>query len=251
MKISAITQARAGSTRLPGKILKTIGHQTLLEIHIERILKSETISQLIVATTVQPDDKQIFDLVSDMGIRAFRGSENDVLDRFYQAVKEEGADYIVRLTSDCPLIDAKLIDKVVRYTIENDLDYCTNTLLTKYPDGQDVEVFKFSALEAAWKHGKLKSEREHVTPYIRNNSTFCGGTLFKSSNFEEGFDYGDLRMTVDEAQDFTVIQNLINLLGTHRNWQDYAVYMNTHPEISNINACIIRNEGYLKSINND
>jgi spore coat polysaccharide biosynthesis protein SpsF (cytidylyltransferase family) len=102
-----------------------------------------------VATTVKPDDKLIFDMVSDMGIRAFRGSEEDVLDRFYQAVKDEGSDYIVRLTSDCPLIDAKLIDKVVRYTIENDLDYCTNTLLTKYPDGQDVEVFKFSALEAA------------------------------------------------------------------------------------------------------
>ena len=248
MKITAITQARAGSTRLPGKVLKMIGQQTLLEIHIERISKSETISQLIVATTVKPDDKLIFDMVSDMGIRAFRGSEEDVLDRFYQAVKDEGSDYIVRLTSDCPLIDAKLIDKVVRYTIENDLDYCTNTLLTKYPDGQDVEVFKFSALEAAWKNGQLKSEREHVTPYIRNNSSFCGGTLFKSSNFEEGFDYGDLRMTVDEPQDFTVIQNLINSLGTQRDWQDYAVYMNTHPEISNINACIIRNEGYLKSL---
>jgi len=251
MKIIAITQARAGSTRLPGKVLKMIGQQTLLEIHIERISKSETISQLIVATTVKPEDKLIFDMVSDMGIRVFRGSENDVLDRFYQAVKDEAADYIVRLTSDCPLIDAKLIDKVVRYTIENDLDYCTNTLLTKYPDGQDVEVFKFSALETAWQKGQLKSEREHVTPYIRNNSTFCGGTLFKSSNFSEGFDYGDLRMTVDEPQDFTLIKNLINSLGTQRDWQDYAVYMNTHPEISNINAYIIRNEGLLKSIKND
>ena len=251
MNIIAITQARAGSTRLPGKILKKIGQQTLLEIHIERIQKSETISQLIVATTVQPDDKLIFDMVSDMGIKAYRGSENDVLDRFYQAVKNEGADYIVRLTSDCPLIDAKLIDTVVRYTIDNDFDYCTNTLLTKYPDGQDVEVFKFTALEEAWQKGKLQSEREHVTPYIRNNSTYCGGTLFKSGNFEEGFDYGDLRMTVDEPQDFIVIQNLINSLGTRRDWQDYAVYMNTHPEISNINSSIIRNEGLLKSIQND
>ncbi len=248
MKIIAITQARAGSTRLPGKILKMIGQQTLLEIHIERILKSETISQLIVATTIRPNDKLIFDMVSDMGIRAFRGSENDVLDRFYQAVKDEEADYIVRLTSDCPLIDAKLIDKVVQYTIENDLDYCTNTLLTKYPDGQDIEVFKFTALEAAWKHGKLKSEREHVTPYIRDKSTFCGGTLFQSDNFEEGFDCGDLRMTVDEPQDFILIQNLIRALGTQRDWRDYAVYMNTHPEISKINASITRNEGYLKSV---
>lgn len=90
-----------------------------------------------------------------------------------------------------------------------------------------------------------------MTPYIRNNSTFCGGTLFTSSNFEEGFDYGDLRMTVDEPQDFIVIQNLINSLGTRRDWQDYAVYMNTHPEISNINASITRNEGLLKSIQND
>lgn len=144
MKIIAITQARAGSTRLPGKILKKIGEQTLLEIHIERILKSETISQLIVATTTKPDDKLIFDKMSEMGIQSYRGSENDVLDRFYQAVKNEDADYVIRLTSDCPLIDAKLIDKVVRYTIKNDLDYCTNTLLTKYPDGQDIEVFKFT-----------------------------------------------------------------------------------------------------------
>jgi spore coat polysaccharide biosynthesis protein SpsF len=251
MKIIAITQARAGSTRLPGKILKKIGQQTLLEIHIERILRSETISQLIVATTVQPDDKLISDMVSDIGIKVFRGSENDVLDRFYQAVKDENADYIVRLTSDCPLIDAKLIDKVVRFAIEKDLDYCTNTLLPKYPDGQDIEVFKFVALEAAWHKGRLKSEREHVTPYIRNNSTFCGGTLFKSFNFEEGFDYGDLRMTVDEPQDFIVIQSLINVLGTQQDWRDYAMYMKNHPEISNINARIIRNEGLLISIQND
>lgn len=251
MKVTAITQARVGSTRLPGKILKKIGQQTLLEIHIERILKSETVSQLIVATTVKPADALIFDMASALGIKSYCGSENDVLDRFYQAVKDEKADYVVRLTSDCPLIDAKLIDKVVRYTINNNLDYCTNTLLTRYPDGQDVEVFKFSALEAAWRDGKLKSEREHVTPYIRNNSTFFGGSLFNSANFEEGFDYGHVRMTVDEPQDFTVIQNLINTLGTQRDWREYAEYMNMHPEISNINGYITRNEGLLTSIQND
>src|ERR1019366_2808912 len=190
MKIIAITQARTGSTRCPGKILKKINDNTLLEIHLKRILQSKEINQLIVATTINKEDSGIVTISRDLGLSFYQGSVEDVLDRFYQSLQGQKADYIVRLTSDCPLVDPELIDQIIRYTLDNNLDYCSNTLDPKYPDGQDVEVFKFAALEKAWKEATLPSEREHVTPYIWKNSTFKGGKLFKSDNFDEGYSYG-------------------------------------------------------------
>lgn len=244
--VIAITQARMGSTRLPNKSMKEIEGKSLLEIHINRILKSKKINQLIVATTSNPEDQVIESLCNAMDIEVFRGSEKNVLDRFYQAVKEKKPTHIVRLTADCPLIDPKLIDDVIKYAIENDLDYCANTLIEDFPDGEDIEVMKFSTLEKAWKTATQNYEKEHVTPFIRENSSFVGGKLFSSDNFSAPGKYGAVRLTVDEIQDFEVISLLIKKLGIDRTWQEYAnMYLNDSAIFAH-NSKIKRNEGFKK-----
>ena len=249
-KIILITQARTGSTRLPGKILKKINDESLLEIHLKRLNKCKNISKIIVATTNKPEDKVIYDYTTDLGFNSFRGSESDVLDRFYQAVRNEKPDWIVRVTSDCPLLDSILIDSVINMALENDLDYCCNILDEKYPDGQDIEVMKFSALEKAWKHASLPSEREHVTTYIRKNCDYNGGKLFKSMNYPCEFDFSKIRMTVDERKDFDLIKILINDLGTDKTWLEYTNHIIKNG-LYKINDSITRNEGFLKSVQND
>jgi spore coat polysaccharide biosynthesis protein SpsF len=250
VKTILITQARSGSTRLPGKILKKINDESLLEIHLKRLNKCKNVSKIIVATTDKREDKVIYDCAIELGFDSFRGSESDVLDRFYQAVRKEKPDWIVRVTSDCPLIDSELVDSVIRFAKKNNVDYTSNILIENYPDGQDIEVFKYSALETAWKNAKLCSEREHVTPYIRNNSDFNEGSLFSAINFPSPYDYSKIRMTVDETKDLELITNLINDLGTDKSWLEYTNHIIKN-DLNKINDSIIRNEGLLKSIKND
>ena len=245
-----ITQARSGSTRLPGKILKEINSESLLEIHLKRLNKCKIISKIIVATTDKNEDKAIYDYAIDRGFNSFRGSESDVLDRFYQAVRNEKPDWIVRVTSDCPLIDPFLVDKLINFAHNNNRDYCSNTLIENYPDGQDIEVFKFSALESAWKNANLSSEREHVTPYIRNNSDFKGASLFTALNYPCDSNFSMIRMTVDESIDFDLIKTLINDLGTDKTWLEYTNHIIKN-DLNKIYKSINRNEGYLKSIKNE
>lgn len=247
MNVLAITQARTGSTRLPNKILKTINGKMLLELHIDRIKRSKLINDLVVATTTNSTDNEVEALCKNLNINVSRGSENDVLDRFYQAALSFKPNYIVRLTSDCPLIDPQLIDSVIEYTLSNNLDYCTNTLIEHYPDGEDIEVFKFSALETAWKEADKLYMREHVTPFIRENGTFSGGTKFKSDNFPCDKNYGAVRLTVDEQKDLDVVTLLINKLGTNNSWIDYAELYLNDPDINKINSNIKRNEGFKKA----
>jgi spore coat polysaccharide biosynthesis protein SpsF len=245
-----ITQARTGSTRLPGKVLKEIGGKSLLQIHLDRLVNCKNVSEIIVATTVNEEDNVIFDKAVEWGYSASRGSESDVLDRFYQAVKDKNPDWIVRVTSDCPLIDSELVDKVISFSQEKEVDYCSNGFIENYPDGQDVEVFKFSALEKAWKNAKLLSEREHVTLYMRNNSDFKGGNLFTALNYPCEYDFSKIRMTVDESRDFELIEIVINNLGTEKSWLEYTNYI-IQNKLTDINDQIIRNEGLLKSLKND
>ena len=195
------------------------------------------------------EDRVISDYCKDLGFSSFRGSEFDVLDRFYQAVKNEKPDWIVRLTTDCPLIDPILIDKVIEFTHDSNIDYCSNTLIENYPDGQDIEVFKYSALELAWKNSKLSSEREHVTPYIRNNSNFNGANLFKALNYPCDSNYSSIRMTVDEERDLKLIKLLIKNLGTDKTWLEYTNFIIDN-DLNKINGSY-RNEGLLKSLKND
>jgi spore coat polysaccharide biosynthesis protein SpsF (cytidylyltransferase family) len=244
MKIIAITQARTGSTRFPNKIMNRIDGKSLLSIHINRIKNSKKINTLIVATTNKKNDDIIEFEANYSGVLCYRGDEDDVLDRFYQAAKSYNPDYVVRLTSDCPLIDSSLIDEIIEATVNSNVDYCSNTLIESYPDGQDIEVFTFSALKKAWKKARLTSEREHVTPFMKKN--------FKVLNIHSNnMKFNKVRMTVDEPNDFIVIKRLVERLGLNEKWENYTnLYLNDKT-ISDTNDSITRNEGYIKSIKND
>ena len=250
MKTLLITQARLGSTRLPGKVLKEVSGKTLLQIHLDRLSKSKEVDRIVVATTDKPEDDQIKSLVEKLGYPVYRGSENDVLDRFYQAAKPHSPEWVIRVTSDCPLIDASLVDEVIRFTKANHAEYGSNTLVENYPDGQDVEVFSFKALESAWNEAVLSSDREHVTPYIRKNSSLMGGTKFKSINYPSSENYSHIRMTVDEPRDFELIRRIVEEKGIDKTWKEYTDYI-IGSKMTAINSDIIRNEGYLKSIRKD
>lgn len=250
LKIVLITQARLGSTRLPGKVLKEINGVSLLQTHLLRLNNCKRVSEIIVATTLNENDLIIFDKARQWGFCSTRGSESDVLDRFYQSVKDKKVDWIVRVTSDCPLIDPKLVDNIIDFTIEKNIDYCSNTLIENFPDGQDIEVFKFNALKCAWKNAKLLSEREHVTPFIRNNSDFNSGNLFTALNYSCDYNFSKIRMTVDENKDFELITLLINNLGSDKTWLEYTNYIIKN-DLSKINNKITRNEGLLKSLKKD
>ncbi|MBA2328509.1 MAG: aminotransferase class III-fold pyridoxal phosphate-dependent enzyme, partial [Flavisolibacter sp.] len=251
MKIIAITQARYGSSRLPGKVLKKIGDQTLLAIHLKRAKRSKLIDKLIVATTTEPESETIQQIAIEQGCSVYKGSLNDVLDRFYGAASPEKPDYVVRITSDCPLIDAEIIDDIITTCTTKDVDYCSNTLDPTFPDGMDVEVFKFSALEKAWKEADLQSDREHVTSYIWRNSTAKGGNVFKSINYSGVSDYSHIRLTVDESSDFDLISNLVGLLGDDKKWMYYVMYIDDHKDLMEQNAHLNRNEGFMKSLSQD
>ena len=249
-KVILVTQARSGSTRLPGKILKKIQGKSLLEIHLDRLKKCNNISEIIVATTTNDEDDIIYKKSIEFGVNSTKGSEFDVLDRFYQSVKNKNADWIVRVTSDCPLLDPDLVDEVVSFVQEKNMDYGSNAMIAQFPDGQDVEVFKFSSLEIAWKNAELLSEREHVTPYIINNSNGKGNDFFSAINYPCISDYSKIRMTVDEVEDFNLIEILIKKLGIRKSWIDYTNYVIDN-DLGKINNNIIRNEGYIKSLKND
>ena len=246
--ILLVTQVRIRSTRFPSKILKKIGDQTLLEIHLNRLKKSNLSSKVMVATTKEIGSDQIIEIANKLNVKYFRGSTNDVLDRIYKASILFKPNYLVRVTSDCPLIDPKLIDCIIEYTIKYKLDYCSNTLLELYPDGQDIEVIKFEALKKTWKDSEVELDREHVTPFIRRNTDYNGGNLFLAKNFSSTDNYGGIRMTVDEESDFLCIKNLVKKLGINESWKTYANYIIDNPKEFN-NQSIKRNYGYFKEKN--
>ena len=245
-----VTQARTGSTRLPGKVLKEVNGKSLLQIHLDRISKSVRIDEIVVATTTNDKDAIIYNNAIEWDYKSYRGSEENVLDRFYHAVKDENADWIVRVTSDCPLLDPQLLDEVIEFAQNHNYDYVSNGLIEHFPDGQDVEVFKFLALEKAWKNATLVSELEHVTPYIINNSDVRGGNIFRSINYDCKQDFSHIRMTVDESRDFDLIEHLILELGTEKTWLEYTDYIEAH-NLTKMNDQIIRNEGLIKSLKKD
>ena len=245
-----VTQARMGSTRLPGKVFQKVCGKELLRIHLDRLRGCKYISEIIVATTTNAGDDIILEHLQNSQYKVFRGSEEDVLDRYYQAVKGYQPDWVVRVTSDCPLLDPILVDKVIEFAQNNGVDYCSNTLIEQFPDGQDVEVFTFNALEKAWNESKKLSEREHVTQYIKNNSNFFGQKAFNAINYPAPADYSDIRMTVDEDRDLLMVEQLVSKLGFEKSWIEYTNYIIEH-KLFDINKGIIRNEGLLKSLMKD
>lgn len=251
MKVLAITQARYGSTRLPAKVLKEVNGETLLELHLRRILQAKKVTQLKVATTTEDGADKIVEIAHRVGVDTYKGSVDDVLERFYFTALPENPDYVVRITSDCPLIDPVEIDKVIDACVDGGYDYASNTLIPTFPDGIDCECFKFSALEKAYKEARLQSEREHVTPYIKNNSTVKGGDMFKSFNVVNDEDFSSFRITVDTQEDFDLIRTLIEVVGNDKQWKDYVDYLQNHKEVFELNSMHARDEGYAKSIAND
>lgn len=250
VKTVLVTQARMGSTRLPGKVLLEVNKNPLLKIHLDRLSESKNVDKILVATTNNVEDDIIEKLVIGWGYDVFRGSDNDVLDRFYQAVKNINPEWVVRVTSDCPLIDPLLVDKVIAVTQAGNKDYGSNVIEETFPDGQDVEIFKFTALENAWKSAKKESEREHVTPFIRNNSDLKGGDIYSAISILNDVDYSKIRITVDEKRDFELINKVISKIGSNKSWQEYVDYI-LNNNLTDINGNILRNDGYLKSLNND
>ncbi|MEP6616493.1 MAG: glycosyltransferase family protein [Ginsengibacter sp.] len=248
MKVLAITQARIGSSRLPGKVLKKVKGESLLSIHIQRILKSKLINELVVATTHEDGVDEIINICRESNVEFHQGSVDDVLERFYEAAAPRYPDLVVRITSDCPLVDPEVIDKMIQAAIDNQKDYTSNTLHPTYPDGIDVEVMKFTALQRAFHEAKIPSEREHVTPYIWKNSTYKGHSLFTAENIENPIDFSGSRLTVDTPEDFEVIEKIIEIEGTDKSWEQYERTLSKNPEIKIINQSYRRNEGYEKSI---
>jgi len=240
-KVVAIIQARLGSTRLPGKVMKEIVGKPVLWHVIHRVKASKLIDSILVATTVNDEDNKIMEFVDTLGIENFAGSEEDVLDRFYQAAKKSKADVIVRITADDPLKDPVIIDKIVKTFLENknNVDYVSNTIKPTYPEGIDVEVFSFSALKKAWIEATSKFDREHVTSYIWRNPK-----KFKLMNIvNERGDLSHMRWTLDTQQDFDFIQEVfIKLYQKERIFMmdDVLDLLKKHPQISKLNEQIER-----------
>lgn len=249
MHLIAIIQARMGSTRLPGKVLLTIENRTVLEHVIRRVKSSKLIDDVIVATTIDKEDLKIVGLCASLGVNIYCGSEKDVLDRYYQSAKLFKADNIVRITADCPVIDYRIINNVINMHLMHNSDYTSNTLKESFPDGQDVEVFTFKSIKTAWENATLLSEREHVTPYIRNNPA-----LFKHMNLMSNIDYSNKRWTLDNKEDFEFLRLVYKYLYQKESlfgMQDIIELINERPDIEKINQHIIRNEGYTKSLKAD
>lgn len=247
--ILAILQARMNSTRLPGKVLKPLLGIPMLQRQIERIKRSKMIDKLIVATSDQDSDNPIRFLCENNGIPVFRGSLDDVLDRFYQCALSNAPNHIVRLTGDCPLADPLLIDEIISYHLTEKNDYTSNTLEPTYPDGLDVEVFCFSVLKTTWIESELPSEREHVTPYIYKQPD-----KFKLGSFKNNTDLSHLRWTVDEEVDYEFVQKVYTKLypdnptfGT----LDLLAYIERDQGLIDLNGHFKRNEGYFKSLQKD
>lgn len=247
--VGVIIQTRVSSTRLPGKVLKKVLGKTLLEHQIDRVKRAEKVDKIFIATSDKKIDDKIETIAKKNGIKSFRGSENDVLDRYYKCTGRFNVGTIVRITGDCPLIDPKVIDSVIRFYKKSGFDYVTNGINSTFPDGMDVEVFSREALRRAWREAKLKSEREHVTAYIWKNPE-----IFKVGIYKEGVDNSNFRLTVDEPEDLNLIRKIFKALypkNHNFSLQEILSYLVKHPKIAQINSKYMRNEGYIKSVLNE
>ena len=239
MNIIAIVQARMGSTRYPNKVMKSICDTPMIGLLLKRLSKTKRINKIVVATSEDLRNDELIQYVHELGYSVYQGSENDVLDRYYHTAKNEKADIVIRITGDCPLIDPQLVDDVINYILEKKLDYVSNTILPTYPDGLDTEAFTFQALEKAWLKANKPFDREHVTPYIKNTN------VFKSENIKYEIDCSDKRWTVDEPEDFEVIEKVFEYFSPNINfsWLDVLKLQNNNPRLFQPNQHLIRNEG--------
>lgn len=236
MRTVAIIQARMSSSRLPGKVLLDLGGKPMLMRVIERTRRAETIDEVAIATTTDPADDPIEAFCRQHGYPVYRGSQFDVLDRFYQAARQFRADVVVRITADCPVIDPDVIDHTVEAFHAAGADFAANRLpppwKRTYPIGLDTEVCSFAGLERAWKEAELPFEREHVMPYFYDTEG-----RFKIVVVDNNPDYGTLRWTVDTAEDLTLLREIFARFADDRfSWLDVLALMQREPELTQINS---------------
>ena len=239
MKIVAIVQARMGSTRLPNKVLKPINGIPMIGLLLARLALSKELHQIIVATSVDQRNDPLVNYVKDQGFDCEQGSENDVLDRFMRAAESHDADVVVRITGDCPLVDASLVDAAILFFRQHNYDYLCNINPPTFPDGLDIEILRFKALKQASRESYSAFDREHVTPYIRRSEKFTKINLPCSQ------DLSGLRWTVDELSDFKVVENIFNHFypRVEFSWMEVLELHQKQPNLFVHNQQIIRNEG--------
>ena len=243
-----VIQARMGSSRLPGKMLKTIGDKTTIQHVLRQVGRATTIDHIVLATTTESIDDELASAARKEGVEVFRGAVDDVLDRYYQAALPHEPDAVVRITGDCPFIDPELIDLVVnRFKSNSDVDYVSNVHPATYPDGMDVEVISFSTLSQLWSSANLSSEREHVTLGAWQNPD-----VYKVDVVRNDEDDSDLRLTLDEPEDLELLNNLIdNMGGEVLSCHDIVDVLRKSPSFTEVNAMHAREEGLRKSLRED
>jgi spore coat polysaccharide biosynthesis protein SpsF len=244
--IVGIVQARMNSTRLPGKVMLPILGSPMLARQLERLGRARHIDRLIVATTADPSDDPVAALAKDLSIGFYRGSIDDVLDRYFHAAAPHQPSHVVRLTADCPLADWELIDRTVQFALQGGFDYASNTLRPTWPDGLDVEVMTFAALDAAWREARSPVEREHVTPFL-----VARPERFPHGSLEHDVDLSALRWTVDEARDYEFVSEVYEALYPDKpafTTEDILTLMRDRPELKQLNEGINRNEGLRRSM---
>jgi spore coat polysaccharide biosynthesis protein SpsF len=237
MKIVAIIQARMGSTRLPGKVLMDLGGETVLARVLGRLRRAIMIEEIVVATTDSAADDAIIRECERLEASCFRGSEDDVLDRYYEAARMFAAEAVVRITSDCPVIDPDLVDETIRVFQLQCGDYCSNSFPRTYPRGLDIEVFSMNALEQGWRHAYQPYEREHVTPYFYEHPE-----LFRLVSHQGQIDYSRYRWTLDTEEDLELLREIYARFGNKDDfsWREVIQLMEREPELAELNSHVIQ-----------
>lgn len=246
MKTIAIIQARMGSTRLPGKVLADLCGRPMLRTLLDRIDAVPDIDEVIVATTVAPEDDALATWLADQGVACYRGSKDDVLDRYYQCARMHEPDLVVRVTADDPLKDPAIIARAIAIcAADPSIDYCSNTIHPTYPEGLDIEVVRFRALQRAHQEAVMPSDREHVMPYIWNRPD-----RFKLHSFEFERNLSHWRWTVDKPADLELMRAIFGHFGAQPlvPFTDVIKLIEQQPELLDINSGTIRNEGYFNSL---
>lgn len=249
MRFLVLIQARCGSSRLPGKVMKEFAGKTNIEWVVERVKRSRYVDEVMVITSIEKNNLPLIALCAGLGIRVSVGSEDDVLDRYYQTAKLLQPEYVVRVTADCPLFDWRYLDMAIEQ-LEEDTDYM-GQMEDSFPDGLDIEIMKFFALKKSWKLAELISEREHVTQYIRKHPE-----KFKIQNLVCPIPgIAEKRWTLDEEEDYKVICEIYRYFHSIGKedfvTEDILEFLKNHPEIEEMNKKFARNEGLQKSIAED
>jgi len=239
VKTVAIVQARMSSTRFPNKVMRPICGIPMIGLLLQRLSNAKRIDEVVLATSEDPSNEPLAAYVHGLGYSVHRGSEHDVLDRYYRAARAAGAQIVVRVTGDCPLIDPELVDAVVEKFLQSGADYASNVRPPTYPDGLDVEVFSFVALESAWSQARTPREREHVTPFLYESAQF------RLTNLAQPEDLSAARWTVDEPEDLEVVRGVFKHFHPRRDfaWHEVAALRSSHPQLFMINRHLIRNQG--------